>query len=421
MPRESQRDCCRDANGTTSSPVKALRLARGTAISLAALLFFAVLTLWVRDRWALSVLQTGIYLVGAVWAALFLLRSQPIHFSLPLAAFLGAVLFCLLQLSLGITVYHHDTLEALLYWTAASVLVLLASQTFESPEVHRWFLRSLLLFGFAISVISVVQLYSSNGAVFWIFPSGYTGKVIGPFVYHNNFAAFVELLLPIALVNALQNRHRTVLYALASGGLYASVVASGSRAGIILATAEMLAVMILAVSRGLLPARRMFGTFALIGVFAALLSAAAGWETLRKKFEQPDPYVHRREMLFSVVEMGKERPWAGFGLGTFPTAYPAYAVFDLGLRVNHAHNDWAEWLAEGGAPFLLMLLSVAVWSIRPALRSLWGLGVPAVFVHALVDYPMQRLGLAAWVFVMLGALAAWNRAGDSIKRDRISP
>ncbi len=421
MPRESQRDCCRDAIGTTSSPVKALRLARGTAISLAALLFFAILTLWVRDRWALSVLQTGIYLLGAVWAALFLLRSQPVHFSLPLVTFLGAVLFCLLQLSLGITVYRHDTLEALLYWTAASVLVLLASQTFESPEVHRWFLRSLLLFGFAIIVISVVQLYSSNGAVFWIFPTGYTGKVMGPFIYHNNFAAFVELLLPLALVNALQNRHGTALYALVSGVLYASVVASGSRAGIILATAEMLAVMILAVSRGLLPARRMFGTLALIGVFAALLSAAAGWETLRKKLEQPDPYVHRREMLFSAVEMGKERPWMGFGLGTFPTVYPAYAVFDLGLRVNHAHNDWAEWLAEGGVPFLLMLLSVAVWSIRPALRSLWGLGVPAVFVHALVDYPMQRLGLAVWVFVMLGALAAWNRAGDSVKRDRISP
>ena len=183
----------------------------------------------------------------------------------------------------------------------------------------------------------------------------------------------------------------------------------------------MLAVMILAVSRGLLPARRMFGTLALIGVFAAFLSAAAGWETLRKKFEQPDPYVHRREMLFSALEMGKDRPWTGFGLGTFPTAYPAYAVFDLGLRVNHAHNDWAEWLAEGGFPFLLMLLSVVVWSIRPAFRSIWGLGVPAVFVHALVDYPMQRLGLAAWVFVMLGALAAWNRAGDSVKRGLISP
>ena len=68
-----------------------------------------------------------------------------------------------------------------------------------------------------------------------------------------------------------------------------------------------------------------------------------------------------------------------------------------------------KMLAEGGVPFLLLLASVALWSVGPAFRSVWGLGLLFVFLHALVDYPMQRLGLAAWVFVLLGTLAAEER------------
>jgi hypothetical protein len=37
---------------------------------------------------------------------------------------------------------------------------------------------------------------------------------------------------------------------------------------------------------------------------------------------------------------------------------------------------------------------------RPAVRSLWGLGVLFVLVHAAVDYPLQqRPALGAWFFL----------------------
>jgi hypothetical protein len=91
--------------------------------------------------------------------------------------------------------------------------------------------------------------------------------------------------------------------------------------------------------------------------------------------------------------------------------YPAYARLDNGLVANHAHNDWAEWAAEGGLPFLALLGLIAIWSVRPAADSLWGLGIPAVFAHSLVDYPLREPALAAMLFAMLGALAARAR-GD---------
>jgi len=47
---------------------------------------------------------------------------------------------------------------------------------------------------------------------------------------------------------------------------------------------------------------------------------------------------------------------------------------------------------------------LAVAAARPALRSIWGIGIVAVFLHALVDYPFARFGVAAWLFILVGAL-----------------
>ena len=101
--------------------------------------------------------------------------------------------------------------------------------------------------------------------------------------------------------------------------------------------------------------------------------------------------------------MVRDRPLTGFGLGTWSEVYPGFARFDDGLFANQAHNDWAQWAAEGGIPFFLLMVGVVAGAVRPAFRSLWGLGLLAVFVHCFVDYPMQqRPALAAFFFALLG-------------------
>jgi O-antigen ligase len=104
--------------------------------------------------------------------------------------------------------------------------------------------------------------------------------------------------------------------------------------------------------------------------------------------------------------MIRDRPLLGFGLGTWPAVYPGYALFDEGLYVNQAHDDWAQWGAEGGLPFVAIMLAIAAWSAWRGFKTGWGLGVFAVFVHCLVDYPIQRAGVAMTMFVMLAALAS---------------
>lgn len=375
---------------------------------MALLLFFGVLTIWIRGRWALSLLQAGVFLTAALWILDWARRPRKIHTAGLLVPLTCAPLWGLLQLALGTTVYRFNTWEEILFWFSLLAAVFLALQALADAAVRARFLTALLYFGAAISILGTIQLFTSGGKIFWWFDSGYP-DAFGPFVYYNNYAAFAELLLPLAIYRALRDKRRGAVYAILAGVIYASVIASNSRAGAILCTALLFAVPILAVLKQTSGARHLMLTTGTLLAAAAVFTAVVGWGRLLERLRYPDPFVHRREMLLSSLEMAKERPWMGFGLGTYQEAYPAYALFDIGRIVNHAHNDWAEWLAEGGVPFLAITLVFAALTVGPAIRSVWGLGLLSVYLHALVDYPMQRLGLALWIFVLAAAVTAAER------------
>lgn len=370
---------------------------------LAAILMFGILTLWAPARWALSAFQVGLFAAGIVTA---LRRRVNVH---PVACLLaGAALWGIFQIAAHRTIYEWKTWGAVLDWTANLTAFSLACAlgTLQREK----FLRAMLIFAVALSIIaSFTALTSPPGRIFWVFDTGNRLPTLGPFVYRNQYAAFVEAVLPLAMVGALFDRSRRVIYTLMAAALFASVVAGGSRAGSILCLAEILIVPAIAFARrrigGAALARILAGSVATV----AILTWVVGWETIWNRLQEANPYSLRAELVRSSIEMVRDRPVMGFGLGTWSDAYPAYAHFDDGNFVNQAHNDWVQWAAEGGVPFFLMMFAIAVWSVRPAIRTLWGVGTIAVFVHCAVDYPMQqRPALAAFFFAMLGALASAN-------------
>lgn len=383
------------------------RLSRCRTLGLLIILAYGTMTVWVPQRWALSVLEAALLGAAAVWALATALHPVPIRGSILLAP-LGATVLWGLVSAAGWTVYRHETWEAVVHWSAVFAVFLLGLQLLSDGGERRAFLRGFLYFGFAVSVIAVLQFHSSQGKFLWLFSSPYP-DLLGPFQNRNNFAAFVELLVPVALWEALNDRRNRTIYLAMAAVLVAAVIASASRAGTVLVCAEVIAVLVISKVRGILARKDLLATTAWTLSLVAVFVLVAGWEGLWHRLQDPDPFAFRRDIHASTLAMIADRPWTGFGMGTYQTVYPAFAVFDIGRVVNHAHNDWIEWTAEGGVPLLVLLLPVAIWSIRPAFRSVWGLGIVAVFAHALVDYPLQRLGVAAWVFVLLAALAAAER------------
>jgi len=137
-----------------------------------------------------------------------------------------------------------------------------------------------------------------------------------------------------------------------------------------------------------------------------MLIVAAGPAEMLVKFRVPDPYAGRREYSQASIQMIRERPLMGFGIGNWATVYPGFALFDDTLRVNQAHDDWVQWAAEGGFPLLAIMLWIAVWAVPRAIGSGWGTGVAAIFLHCFVDYPIQRTPAALVMMILLAALAS---------------
>ena len=144
-------------------------------------------------------------------------------------------------------------------------------------------------------------------------------------------------------------------------------------------------------------------------VFALILAvsvgvgvAATGISPVQARFAEDHPYRVRYEILLSTVDMARARPLTGWGLGNFRTVYPGYARIDPGVLVNEAHNDWAQWAAEGGTGALVAMLFLAAWAVRMGIRTGWGLGVAVVFCHALVDYPFEEPSIVLLLMLLCG-------------------
>ena len=290
-----------------------------------------------------------------------------------------------------------------LFWFTAAVIALLATQIFQRRDAASRFRRLFVMFGSAICVLDLLEQASHTNRFYWLIPSKYPA-VFGPFAYWNNFAEFVELVLPVTLWMGLGRRKTSIPFLLLGALQIASVVASGSRAGTALVFAELIGVVLLAYVKN--RSRNLLYSAAVAVAFSALFIYAAGFGEVLSKLQKSDQLTVRRDLNKSSVAMIRERPLTGWGLDTYVPVYPMFARYDDGTWVNRAHNDWLQWTAEGGIFFAALMLVIFIWSIRPALRSGWGIGVIAICLHALVDYPFARFGVCAWYFAFVAMLSA---------------
>jgi O-antigen ligase len=261
-----------------------------------------------------------------------------------------------------------------------------------------------------ITLISLLQFFSDPHKIFWFYDDA-GREVFGPFKNRDRFAMFADFVIPIAIVRALnqKNLRQALWFSGIAATLFAAAMATGDRASAILILTEVIVLPVVAYYRGAFPIERLRGAVASFALFAVLFTVVVGYSFILHRFNDKDPYAARRGLLMGSIEMIKARPFFGFGMGNFENAYPGYEVFDFSLLVAHPHNDWAEWTAEGGIPFLVIMLSVAIWAVPKALRTLWGIGLLATFAHSWVDFPLQNPALEFWVFTLIGVMAAENR------------
>jgi hypothetical protein len=293
------------------------------------------------------------------------------------------------QLITDATIAPWLTMRATMLWTTGGIAFLLTSSIGRRDRPI--FLNCLLWGGVVLAVFALLMGPTTRGG-------------FGTFLSKNHFAALMELIAPIALWRSRTQPWFLVLFAV----LFAAVTASASRAGVLLLLAEFFIGLALTLSR------RQLRLAALSAVLLAGAAFIAGPERIIAHFQQKSPWSVRGHLLASTIRMASDRPWFGSGLGTWRIAYPGFATFDTGLLANEAHDDWAEWGAEGGVPFAILIAALTISLTANAVRSVWGLGVVMVMVHSLVDYPLREPAIALAWFALAGAVSASYRSNPGL-------
>jgi O-antigen ligase len=142
----------------------------------------------------------------------------------------------------------------------------------------------------------------------------------------------------------------------------------------------------------------------------------------------------RLETYRSTLEMIRDHPWFGTGLGTFPWTFPGYrSASSLRGIWNKAHSTPLEMAAELGIPLaaavaagwiivLAVLLRGSLTRRRDVIIPIAALAVAVLaLLHSLVDFTLQIPGFAIAAFALIGAglSQSFTRAppAGGVKRD----
>jgi O-antigen ligase len=389
-------------------------------IGLCGVLVFAIAAHGAVEDWARAVLETSAGLLFAFWAA----RAYVKHEEAVIISPLLPPLVVLIALAFGQFLFRgsaspYDTRIELQVLTALALLLFLATQAFRTADDWRFFVWFIMSFGFVVAVFGILQHLTFNGKLYWFREMRYGGIPFGPYVNRNHFAAFAELVIPVALVPLVLGKVRRerwfaagLLALLPLGALFLSA----SRGGMVSFAAE------LGLLTLLLILRRAGGKHVLAGgvvlLLAFMLVSWLGVGPILERFSSMQSIEvntgKRASMRLDTWHIFREHPWTGTGLGTLQTVFPAYETHDDGRIVNHAHNDYLEALAETGvagaaccAWFLgalffqsLRRLLLQDKSFSAALHLSGLVACTGFLVHSLVDFNLHIPGNALLIFLM---------------------
>ncbi len=379
-------------------------LTRILSYSLLGLCGAGLLVAWMPDRFAWYIFEALVYGVLVLWMIAWLMGKVGGRWSWLFVPLFAIVVWGVVQLLMHRSVYAFATEADTIRWGAYFSVFFLAVQLFGEQGSESFFRRTFTIYALFLAVISVFQFFLGNGKIFWLFPTVELAG-LGPFLNRDHYASFIALAIPCAAVEMLRRPQQRWFFALIIAIFYASVIAGASRAGFGIVTLELILLFLILKFSGRL-------SLAVVTLMV-VLGFVVGWGTLYERLRAPDPYTGRREVAAATIQMIKSRPWIGFGLGTWTEVYPAYARRDFGVFVNAAHNDWLQWTAEGGIPMLACLIPLFCGALVVVAKMPWAFGVPIVFLHSLVDFPMQGRFLPAIVFLVFGVAV-----GTAMKRRR---
>lgn len=337
-----------------------------------------------------------------------------------------------------------------LLFAFACLFVLTVSWARDAQRVV-FLLAAITVVGCVVGTQGLVQYLTWNGHIYWVRKVP-PASSFGPFVNHNHFAGYVEMIIPVAIALGfylfeIQRRQpaprpggldvrewlseegvsRTgpsqgALVLFGAVLLVATLFFSRSRGGILstLASGAVLFTLLWRRTEG-----RMLRWVVMLGVpvvAAALVVWIGGGAILERFSELEEPtneasILSRATVWRAVVEHLPEFAWVGSGLGSFEHSFAPFTPPGSASRWDKAHNDYLQIAWETGAVGSALVVAGLLVFVRrywmAAVRSrarrldVLRIGIAtsllSMALHSVIDFNLQ-IGANGFLFVMLCAL-----------------
>lgn len=310
----------------------------------------------------------------------------------------------------------------------------------QAAEDRRRILGLLIIVAGVSALLGVAQIATGGTGLLYFYAQTSTHYPVGLFANRNHNAAFLATIFVIASFWLAEYRRlglyrqgsiKPLLVAFVCAMVLGTLLFSQSRGGLfvgLLAIGLAVALYLTARRGEREEEHRRHGVMqywpfaAVLVVTIAVLFVVAHSSSFDRLASQSASDDIRIQVLPRVMAMANDNWLFGTGFGSFEYSYRAYEASEWlnQTYLNNAHNDWLQWVIEGGLPAILVFLTFCGWAVRIA----WGqwqlredhpvktcfvamaLGVLALLIFAsALDYPLRVPSMMLYAILMVAFVA----------------
>jgi O-antigen ligase len=353
-----------------------------------------------------------------------------------------AQLWSLMQYVFGYSLSPHDTILSVLKGAGYSMFFIATIMVLDSKHKIMRSIWIILLAASFQAFYGSTMVFTGLEYGFFTYKEHYIGLATGTFVNRNHFAGYLEMSIALG-IGAIICQTRDEINKTWRARIRSWIQFILGQKGLI-RLLLVLMVIGLVLSRSRMGNTAMFASLAITAILALILVKSMsksvkimlvsilvidilvvgtffGIDKVAERIQQTSSdYEQRDEITRDTISMWREQPIWGVGAGAFIYSFPPYKSADFTSEsfTNHAHNDYAQFLAEFGVPVFIVLLSSVLYCLWLSIRAMKyrksnfnrGLGFSALMgmlsigIHSTVDFNLQ-VPSNAFMFCYLMAIS----------------
>ncbi len=408
--------------------------------SLAILSLFSafIILLWLADSWKTKQFKYNSSLLQVPLFALILLGLIQL---LPLRSFAVSEELLSIPAVSSLSLNPYATKLAVIQLCVYSIFFAAVLTYTNHRKRLKTLVLTILIFSSIMAFYGILQRLANLDGIYGVRPT-LQAIPFASFVNQHHFAAFMEmtmgLTLGILFGRGDKKNIRTFLI-IAAVIMGMAIIFTGSRGGMI----SLLAVVGFIIFTNILFSRQKSGgedeaesktsrfrrsliligggLILIVGLFASVILVGGDQSLMRGVgLESNDADLTSGRIHFWLValQIFADYPILGAGLDSFGTAFPRYDSWDGTYRIEQAHNDYLQILADAGIFGFICVISFIILLFKQSLKTIGSTsddfrrnvaigalaGCFGIIVHSFFDFPLRTPSNALY-FLTLAALA----------------